>query len=154
EASAPAAPESPQLAARDLTVQLDTAHAVTQLIPYEGGTMTTTGADGTKYTLTFPKASVMLDYQITMTPFTSVTSKSGKTYPTFGVRLGPDGLVLYQPATLLIEPAQPISVDQQLSFAFEQDGKGAYRYPLNLDPSKIEMDISHFSGAGVFGSGS
>ncbi len=143
------ATEDPSLAARDVMLKLDDAHGVSQVMQYEGGLMTTTGADGTKYTLTFAKGTVLVPTQITMTPIASVTSQSGQTFPALGVQLGPNGLGLYMPADLLIEPAQPIPVDQQLSFSFEGNGQGAYRYPLDKDPHKILFHLYHFSGGGL-----
>lgn len=57
-----------------VTPTLDTAHAVTQIVSSaKGGTLKTTGADGSIFTLVFPAKALVTDEQITMTRLIAVS---------------------------------------------------------------------------------
>ncbi len=133
----------------NVIVKLDAGHAATQRIPVVGGTLSATAADGTRYTLTLPKDALLEEVTVTMTPVSLIDGLplSGKTIA--AVHLAPEGLGLFKPATLLIEPGTPVPLKEQISFAFEGSGQKLHLYPLTKDPKTIAFDIMHFSGYGM-----
>jgi hypothetical protein len=133
----------------NVDVKLDAGHAAAQRIPVEGGTLSATAADGTRYTLTLPKDALLKDVTVTMTPVSLINGLhlSGKTVA--AVHLAPEGLGLFKPATLLVEPGTPVPLKEQISFAFEGSGQKLHLYPLTKDPKIVAFDIMHFSGYGM-----
>src|SRR6266496_2339640 len=123
----------------------DDDRAVKQIITIEGGEITAAGADGARFTLTVPPLAVLSDVELTMTPVARVGQLPLSGGLLAAVQLEPEGLLLWQPATLIIEPAISFPVSQQLSFAWHDKGEGFHPYPLQIDPSTITMSIVHFS---------
>ena len=139
----------------DLQVQLATAKARTRTFAtladdkhtILGGSMTTTGPDGTAYTLTIPHGALAEPTTITMTPWQDVEGISAAGGTMLGVDLKPNGLTLLDGARLRIVPpsGNPRSVE---SFAYAGAGRGAHRYPLDPDPTRFGIEVYHFSGYG------
>lgn len=76
---------------------LDTERAITQVISAtNGGTLTTTGADGSVFQLTFPANALASDEQVTMTPLALFGGLPVSGGLRAGVDLQPDGLPLKQ----------------------------------------------------------
>jgi hypothetical protein len=122
---------------------------VTATIPVTGGEMTTTGADGTVYTLAIPDDALLVPTEISMTPIASVTGLPTNGDQTYAVQLGPDGLHLEDFATLTIAPTKDLPVDQQIPFGYEGAGNGMFlAYPV-VKETRIQLRILHFSGYGV-----
>ncbi|WP_020700647.1 hypothetical protein [Deinococcus apachensis] len=119
----------------------------------DGGTLTTTGADGTLYRLTFPPDALAEDTQITMTPLSGVGGLPLSGPLAGAVKLEPDGLKLYQPATLTITPAHPLAAGAVSPFSFEGSGTSPGIPALGPDstPSSYALKLLHFSGYGVAG---
>jgi len=137
--------------ANPLTVApaLDANHAVTQLMSAaKGGALTTTGADGSVFTLIFPANALASDEQITMTPLTSVAGLPVSGGLLAGVDLQPDGLRLTQAATLSIQPVISVACSQQIGFGYHATGQEFYFQPLGLSKA-ITLSLEHFSAAGV-----
>lgn len=128
----------------------DSGRAVTQTVPSGGGSISATGADGTLYTLTFPKDSLVTDQEITMTPLSGVDKIPAGHMLAAGVQLDPQGLQLAQPATLTIKLARSIPVQNQVSFASEDSGADYHLYPQSYDPQTVTLQIYHFTEYGVF----
>ena len=136
----------------NIAPQLDTAHAVSKLVTYaEGGTLTTTGADGSKYTLTLPPHSILVDVQVTMTPLIGAGGLPASGGLKAGVQLEPDGLHLGVPATLDIVPANPVSRQQEISFAYGGNGRQAYAHGLDVGIPGTRFTLLHFSGWAIAG---
>lgn len=133
-----------------VTPTSDSGRSVTKTVSPDGGTVSTTGADGTVYTLSFSKDSLGSDQVITMTPLAAVNNLPGKHPLAAGVQLDPQGLQLGQPATLTIKLATPIPPANQLSFASEDSGVDFHLYQQTYDPQTITMKIVHFTEYGVF----
>lgn len=132
---------------RTLTTTLDTSHAVTVQVPTAGGTVSTTAADGTRLTLTVPADALLQPTAITLTPVASARNlPSGVTFVA-GADLRPDGLRLYQVATLTIDPpaATLPQPGDEVAFASHPDGANAYRYPLEIQPRTPTFPLIHFS---------
>ena len=151
-----------------VTPTLDAAHAVTQVVPANGGTVTATGADGTKFTLIVPAKALLSSARVTMTPVSMVGGLPLSGGLAAAVQLEPGGLRLFNFATLLIEPPQSLSPNQETSFAWDQDGNDLHLFPMQtpngtrrenargiglpLNPRGLIFKLLHFSGYGV-GSG-
>lgn len=133
----------------DVTPVLDTARAVTAIISTEGGTLTLTTGDGTRFTLTLPADALISDAEITMTPVSSAERLPLSGGLVTAVQLEPEGLRLWQPATLLIEPPVAISGTEEFPFAWSRMGEDFHLYPLQLDPSSLAMKLAHFSTYGI-----
>ncbi len=127
----------------------DNSRAVSKSIPVGGGKMGAVASDGTRYTLTFPQGALLEETKVTMTPVSKIDglSLSGKTRT--AITLEPEGLVLFNGATLLIEPSTPVLLKEQISFAFEGSGEKLHLYPLTENPKAIAFNIIHFSGYGM-----
>ena len=159
---------TPQVDGFNVTPTLDVGHAVTQVISVGGGEVTAIGADGTKFTLIVPVKALLGAARITMTPITSIGSLPIGGGLAAAVRLEPDGLRLFEFATLVIEPPQSVLPSLETPFAWDQAGSDFHLFPMQL-PSRIQRDnarggqqlntrglvfkVLHFSGYGV-GSGS
>jgi hypothetical protein len=128
---------------------LDQTRAVTQVISAEGGQITVTAGDGTRFTLVIPPKALLSEAEIKMTPVIQVGELPLSGGLVAAVQLEPEGLLLWEPASLTIEPVIPLPVEDQLSFSWRQEGERFHPYPLTLDPSVITMNLVHFSGYGV-----
>ena len=146
DAAAVFSPTEPPI---DLSVTPETGNTVTALIPAAGGELSATGADGTVYTLTIPDKALLTDTEISMTPVAAVKGLPTGGDTAYAVQLGPDGLHLYDFATLTITPKVAIPIDQQIPFGYEAAGTGMFlALPVMKDP-RIQLRILHFSGYGV-----
>ncbi|PYE52720.1 hypothetical protein [Deinococcus yavapaiensis] len=116
-----------------------------------GGTLATVGADGAKYTLTFPPNALAEDTQITMTPLASIGGLPFGGPLAGAVKLEPDGLQLYQYATLTISPAAPLAAGEISPFSFRGPGVDLDVPALGADTTlqRYTLKLSHFSGYGV-----
>jgi hypothetical protein len=133
---------------KSVSVTLDTAKATTAVIPVTGGTLTATGSDGSVFTLTIPDKALGSDEKVTMTPLSAVNGLPFSGGLVAGVQLEPDGLELFQMATLTIKPAKDVPIASQVAVAYHGTGDNLYMQPL--DPTAgISMHILHFSGDGV-----
>jgi hypothetical protein len=145
----PAPPPAASLPPLSVTVTTDESRAATQVVPVEGGTLTATGADGTSFVLTMPANALVEPTEITMTPLTSMTGLLADDTLLAGVQLGPDGLALYDLATLEIKMPGYQAKDLEIGLAYSGDGEQLHAHPLDLDTSTLRMHLSHFSGAGA-----
>ena len=133
----------------NLTTTPDDSHQATAVIPVEGGTLTATGADGTTYTLDIPGDALLAETEISLTPVQSLEGLPFGEGTAFAVQMSPDGLSFNNFVTLTITPAQPIPLNEQILFDFEADGQTLGLALPVLDPSVIQIQLLHFSGAGV-----
>jgi hypothetical protein len=131
-----------------LDLTLDRGRAVTKTITPRGGTLTATGADGTRYRLRIPPDALLSDARITLIPIVGVRGLPLAGGSVAAVQLEPDGLRLMQPATLSVRTEQEVPVAERVAFGYYGAGEDAHRYPLEPDPKKIEMKLLHFSGYG------
>ena len=138
-----------------ITPALDTARAASAIITTDRGTLTATAANGALFALTIPKGGLVDQQSITMTPVASIPDLpfGGGVAGGGAVQLAPEGLILMETATLVIQPASPISFDQQAPFGWVNAGDDFHLFPLTLDLTTITLNIDHLDGYGV-GSGS
>jgi hypothetical protein len=132
------------VAGSDGLITVDEARAVSMTIPLQGGTLTTTGADGTVYSLTIPRDALLSATTITMAPIVAI---AGEALPVLGVDLQPSGLRLYQFAELTITPPRPAG--DAAGFSYEDDGVDLHAYRAVMDAGRIVLHVIHFSGAGA-----
>ena len=133
----------------DVAVELDTERTVEALIPLEGGSISATGADGTLYTLKIPADALLNETTIGLTPVTSIAGMPFGGEPTYAVQLSPEGLFLYNFATLTITPAEDFPLDEQIVFGYLEDGLDLILAPPVVDSNEIKILVQHFSGNGV-----
>ncbi len=132
-----------------VVVQLDQSRSASKLIPTEGGTLSATAADGTVFTLTVPAGALWSDEEITMTPVAAIDRLPLSGGLVAAVQLAPEGLLLFEPATLTINPPAPIPIDEEITFAWRGSGEEFFLYPPDpLDTPAISLSLMHFSGYG------
>lgn len=134
-----------------VTPTLEESRAVTQKIPaFLGGTVTTTAADGTKYTLTLPANALLSEEEITMTPVSGAGNLPGEMDLAAGVDIKPDGLQLMKPAKLTIEPptGAQLPLDQQTGLSWHGGGEEFHLYAIE-ESQQLSFELLHFSAYGV-----
>ena len=133
-----------------VSAQLDPSRAVSKLVPTQGGTLSATAADGTVFTLTLPAGALLSEEEITMTPVAAVDRLPLSGGLVAGVQLAPEGLLLFQPATLVINPPTAIPIDEEITFAWRGTGEEFFLYPPDpLGTPAISLSLVHFSGYGA-----
>lgn len=132
-----------------LTLDLEAENSAVRTVGEAGGTITATAGDGTRFRLRIPEGALLSSTTITMTPVRTVKGlplRGTSGYAT--VQLEPEGLQLMKPAVLSIRSKRTIPAPQQVAFAYFNRGDDAHLYPLGSDPSKVELQLLHFSGYG------
>jgi hypothetical protein len=133
---------------KSVSLQLDTAHAVTKPIAAaDGGTLTATAGNGTKLTLTIPKDALTADLTVTVTPVTSLGGLPKGSKFLGGVQLSPDGTGLLKDATLTIETNAPAK--NLRAIGWTGAGKDPYTYKAKRVGGAIQVSVIHFSGTGA-----
>ncbi|MDQ2978459.1 MAG: hypothetical protein M3R62_04510, partial [Acidobacteriota bacterium] len=133
-----------------VAAQLDQGRAVSKVIPAPGGTLSATAADGTVFTLTVPDGALLSGEKITMTPVAAIDRLPLSGGLVAAVQLAPEGLLLFQPATLVISPPAAIPVDEETTFAWRGTGEEFFLYPPDpIGTPAISLALFHFSGYGV-----
>jgi hypothetical protein len=90
---------------RKVSLTLEGSTAATQSIGVEGGTLTTTGADGTVYTLELPANALLKATDITLTPISNIADLPLSGGLLGAVQITPE-IELYDYATLTIKPVK------------------------------------------------
>ena len=130
-----------------VTPTLDEARAVTQIIGFDGGSISATAADGTVFTLSIPADSVRQRTRITLTPVSRLDGLPFGNGTDVTVDLHPSGLMFDVPATLTIEPATPIPAGERILYGYS-DNRLLLAEPV-LKAQGIAIVVPHFSGYGV-----
>lgn len=127
------------------TYTLDALRAVSAAVDPAGGTLSVTGADGTKFTLTVPAGALLEPRIITMTPLASLSGIPEGTLVA-GVDIQPGGLELTKWATLDIVPAagaQP--TPDELALTIATSGAQVLLAMVDLDVTRTRLYLDHFS---------
>ena len=129
-------------------VSLDAQLSVSSTITTAGGTITATGADGTKYILTFPKGALFGKEVITVTPIAGIAGLHFSGQVVGGVQMAPEGLRLLKAAILTIESPKVVASAgfETVAFGFEKNGEGVFLNLPEIKGNTISMEIWHFSG--------
>ena len=80
----------------------DAAHAATASVGATGGTLTATGSDGARYTLTVPAGALVVPTDLTVTPLKDVVVDGASAAWQVGVSLGPTGTQFLVPVQLQV----------------------------------------------------
>lgn len=131
-----------------VTSEADPTHAASARIGPQGGSLSATGEDGSRFTLEIPAGALVQEVDVIMTPLTAVAGLPWESDGTVAVQLEPSGLVFYDYVTLLVEPASPIPVDQQIPIGVGQGGDLYLAY-LDVSSESIRLMLDHFSSAGA-----
>jgi len=132
------------------TAFFDTGNSVSAMIsPEEGGTIETTGADGTNFTLEIPKDALLGpdNETISMKPITRLENTRFSEGFLAGVQLEPDGLQLYRTANLTIELMSPVAADEIVGFSC--CGNQFHLVPLEVNEKALTFRLIHFSPYGA-----
>ncbi len=122
---------------------VDDARASSATIGRSGGSLTTTGADGSRFTLSVPANSLAEDTVITMTPITGTTGAPWTR--AVGARFTPSGLRFHQLATLQIDPPATfdVPVTEQAMLGAGDEGEIFFATP---DPGATpRIRVAHFT---------
>jgi hypothetical protein len=136
-----------------VTVALDETTSTESVVLSAGGTVIAEGSDGTKYTLVIPENALLSDQEVRMTPVASIDGLPLSGGLVAAIELRPEGLLLFEPATLTIELPDDVSADSFLGFSFLHSGEELFLYPTEVTSNTIHVQVMHFSGYGG-GSGS
>lgn len=137
-----------RVSANPLTAELepDEARAVSKEITLDGGTLSATAADGTKFTLTLPEAALYGPTVITLTPLRSfkVAELDGEAH---GVRIEPDGLPLLASPTLEITPPKGDTWPETAIVPLAITGDDQHVSLALIDPEAptLTFALTHFS---------
>lgn len=132
-----------------IRVQPDSERTAWAVLSSDGGTLTATAADGTRFALTIPKGALLGPEQITLAPVASLTGLPAGASPVAAAQLGPDGLLLLEPATLEITPPKPVDRQSGFPVAWSAGGEDLHLHPLMPRSGGIRFQVSHFSGFAI-----
>ena len=133
----------------NLRLSLDTTTAQEEIIQVSGGTLEATGPDGSVFVLEIPTGALLAPTHIRMTPVNQVEGFPGSGRMVATVQLEPEGLQLYRPASLSIQPSTAVSESETFGYAYAGSGSDAHLYPVQGDSSNVQFQLSHFSGYGI-----
>lgn len=142
-------PSIPTLPTITVTPMLDDAHAVGAMVGRDGGELTTTGSDGTVYTLLLPAGALLAPARVTMTPLSSLDGLPWGDGPSYGVQLEPSGTMLGEYGRLTITPAGEVPADARVLFGYSGAGTELALAMPDPQAETITLLVEHFSGAGV-----
>lgn len=152
-------PGAPPNEAPAVRFPTDAARAASAAIGPAGGTLTATGADGTRYDLLIPPDALDFTELITMTPVLRAENLPLSGGMIGAVSLEPAGLDLYAPAILRV--LSPTAAPDLLTVGFTYDGEGAQFHlrpivqpegvaePQVAEPVAISMEIISIRPVGV-----
>lgn len=128
-----------------LSIRLDPTRAASAEIGPGGGTLTATGANGTRYELTVPAGALDASTRITMTPIARAGGLPGGDSTRDGVQFAPNGLRFGEPAALRITPAN--GVRKAVGLVASDAGRDVSFQRGRRDGSALVLEIAHFSTA-------
>jgi hypothetical protein len=131
-----------------VAVTPDESSAVEAVIPLEGGVLSATGADGTRYLLEIPGDALLNETKIRLIP-AAVSGLPFGGEQTYAAQLEPEGLSFNNYVTLSITPPQEIPLAEQIFFGYQAQGQDLIFAPPVVDSRDIKISILHFSGYGV-----
>jgi hypothetical protein len=133
----------------DVDAHTDASRRATATIDTAGGTLETTGADGTHYRLIVPENALLSPERISVTPISSVGDLPFSGGLAAGVQLEPSGLRFNDYVTVEIAGHPPVAPEQETGFLYQRDGVEFQLYPIQESASKTTFKIIHFSGVGI-----
>ena len=132
------------------TPAADAARVSAKSVGAGGGSVSTTAADGTAYTLQIPAGALATPVEIRLTPITDMGSAPLAANVRGAVLMEPSGLRFRIPATLRITGAAAVPAGKKLiGFSTANDGS---RFRLNLarqEGAAALVHVTHFSTGGT-----
>jgi hypothetical protein len=126
-------------------LRLEAATSVTQTVGPAGGTLTTTSADGTVYTLSVPARALRTAASITLAPIAAIDDLPTGVSLAGGAHLTPEGQTFDVPVTLTVAlPTLPPSAPIPFTYAGLLSERRLY--PAVLNGRMLTFEIVHFSG--------
>ena len=135
-------------AGRSVTPVPDAGRAVFADIDSAGGSISATAADGTHFVLELPPHALGAQTTVRMTPLARVDGLPLSRGFVGGVRLEPEGLRLFLPATLRMSPPGALRPG---AVAFSYSGSGE-EFALDISQAsskEMKLQLLHFSGYGA-----
>jgi hypothetical protein len=132
-----------------VTTTLDDSHAASAVIGPEGGTLSATGVDGSRFTLVIPPKALEETIEVGMTPITAMDGLPWKTGSLAAVQLEPDGQTFYDYVTLTIEPAGDLPPDQAIPIGASGANHNVYMPAVDPKSKSLTLKLDHFSSAGA-----
>jgi hypothetical protein len=144
-------PATPVTNPLTVEVTVDDPLATSADISTAGGTLTAQGADGARFTLTFPAGALLNDERITITPVSKIDGLPFSGGLAGAVQMAPEGLRLLLPATLTIESPKTAAATgfETVAFAYHRNGEGLFLNPSDITGNRLTVEVWHFCGMGA-----
>lgn len=127
-------------------ITMDPAQRVSALVPPTGGELRVTSLDGATYTLSIPAGALFAPETITLTPILSMDPFPLSGGMKFGIQLEPDGLMLWQAATLTVGLPTAVNIADFVAFSGDGEGVNLSPFPAQfVGDLQVVMDVTHFS---------
>lgn len=133
----------------DLTFSLEETLAAEAEIGPEGGSLSVEASDGTLFNLVIPEEALFSPELIRMTPADSISGFPSDEATITGVKLEPEGLIFFKPASIEIIPAETVEGMEMVGFGTAPDGEDFYLQPSFDAGDGLILPLLHFSGHGM-----
>ena len=133
----------------DVKVELDKKQTASGKISPNGGRVSLTTADGSKFTLEVPANALDAETTIKMTAVKTLDGAPLDTNTPTAVQLEPSGLLFNELLTLTIVPAKEIPIEKQIIFGYEGNGEDYHLMPVDHESKEIKIRLMNFSAGGV-----
>jgi hypothetical protein len=130
-------------------VQADESRSAKATVGAQGGTVTATGANGVRYTLTVPPNALRRDTEITLVPVTSIQDVGFSGGLAGAVHMLPEGLQFSAPAELTMELPAGTDAKTLKAFGYVGDGQEPHLQPATPAGTILTIPVMHFSGVGA-----
>lgn len=128
---------------------LDQGGATASDIGRDGGSVTATGADGTRFTLTIPAGALLDPANVSLAPLASAGKLPMGARGLHAVQIGPAGRDLLKPASLAIAPPRLPSKSVLTGIGFDTGGKQFHLTPVSRSGSEATLEVFELEGLGI-----
>jgi hypothetical protein len=130
-----------------IVTRIDPSRTVAATIPATGGALTTSRADGTSYTMTFPSGAVSRPTAVSLAPLTGADNLPGEGRFAFGVRAEPSGLAFQAPVELTITLPDSITPNPAgySALLVSDGGRDITPVPVLGEGRRFTVPVPHFS---------
>lgn len=115
----------------------------------EGGSLEAISEEGTTYLLELPEGALLSPSEISMTPIRQMEGLPPGAEMAASVLLEPEGLVLFEPATLTIDSPNIEGTEPLYAFTTFSGGEDPHLMPSSHSESSLRLTLTHFSSPGV-----
>ncbi|MDH3686259.1 MAG: hypothetical protein OEP95_08530 [Myxococcales bacterium] len=132
-----------------ITPEAEVARAATEAIGPDGGEVMAVGGDGNVYRLSVPEGALLSEVAITITPVSTIPDLPFEGDLLAAVDFAPDGLQLWQGATLTIELPSAPDPGELTGFGWSGSGEALHLALVAPNGPTLTLGVSHFSGLGI-----